>query len=256
MSNATATRPRLPPELTDRILDFAWNDRPTLRACSLVCKAWRSASQFHLFSVLAFEAPGSDIDARLQRLRAHPHLVAHVRILRFVETGVLSWDAFAQMLPQRLPALHPVSAAFVGRHAHHGVMHAFTAPQYASLRFLTLRGATFPSGSQFGEAMSPLGSLRLLELDPLLIASDDMPAAGDPVFQSRCILRVSLVGLHSLSALRQWLVRGGELGNIALSALSATVRDNNVDALHAIAASHQASLQMLRVTVADNSHGE
>ncbi|OCH94035.1 hypothetical protein OBBRIDRAFT_723682, partial [Obba rivulosa] len=39
----------LPPELTDRIIDFLYGDKYTLAACGLVCRAWVPASRFHLF---------------------------------------------------------------------------------------------------------------------------------------------------------------------------------------------------------------
>ncbi|KAJ7062298.1 hypothetical protein C8F01DRAFT_1252123 [Mycena amicta] len=39
----------LPPELTDHTLDFLHDDLPSLRTCSLVCRAWVPASRFHLF---------------------------------------------------------------------------------------------------------------------------------------------------------------------------------------------------------------
>ncbi|KAH9842557.1 uncharacterized protein C8Q71DRAFT_208310 [Rhodofomes roseus] len=38
----------LPPELTDYIIDFAWDDPPTLRSCTLTCRAWRPRSKLHL----------------------------------------------------------------------------------------------------------------------------------------------------------------------------------------------------------------
>ncbi|GJE96314.1 hypothetical protein PsYK624_125080 [Phanerochaete sordida] len=42
----------LPQELLDYVVDFLYDDFSTLRACSLVCQAWSSASSFHLFSKL------------------------------------------------------------------------------------------------------------------------------------------------------------------------------------------------------------
>ncbi|KAJ7343721.1 hypothetical protein DFH08DRAFT_701948, partial [Mycena albidolilacea] len=39
----------LPPELTDRIIDFLWDHQLDLRACSLVCSQWLPASRFHIF---------------------------------------------------------------------------------------------------------------------------------------------------------------------------------------------------------------
>ncbi|KAJ7196959.1 hypothetical protein GGX14DRAFT_375442, partial [Mycena pura] len=38
-----------PSELHDYTIDFLYNDRASLRACSLVCKSWTASSQYHLF---------------------------------------------------------------------------------------------------------------------------------------------------------------------------------------------------------------
>ncbi|OCH84290.1 hypothetical protein OBBRIDRAFT_741816, partial [Obba rivulosa] len=40
---------RLPPELTDTIIDFLHDDDAALRACSLTCRAWLRSSRTHLF---------------------------------------------------------------------------------------------------------------------------------------------------------------------------------------------------------------
>jgi hypothetical protein len=42
-------KPRLPPELTDRIIDHLHNSFPDLRACALVCRNWVKSCRFHLF---------------------------------------------------------------------------------------------------------------------------------------------------------------------------------------------------------------
>lgn len=39
-----------PPELSDRVIDEVWYDVDTLRACSLVCRAWRPRSQLNLLN--------------------------------------------------------------------------------------------------------------------------------------------------------------------------------------------------------------
>jgi len=44
--------PQLPPELTDRIIDFLWDDPAALHSCSLTARSWLSSSRFHLFSTL------------------------------------------------------------------------------------------------------------------------------------------------------------------------------------------------------------
>lgn len=42
----------IPSEISDYIIDFLHNDRPTLSLCSVVCKEWLPASRHHLFSSL------------------------------------------------------------------------------------------------------------------------------------------------------------------------------------------------------------
>ncbi|KAH9950198.1 hypothetical protein B0H21DRAFT_776768 [Amylocystis lapponica] len=41
--------PALPPELVDETIDHLWADPAALRACSLVCRAWRPSTRLHLF---------------------------------------------------------------------------------------------------------------------------------------------------------------------------------------------------------------
>ncbi|KZW00589.1 hypothetical protein EXIGLDRAFT_604304, partial [Exidia glandulosa HHB12029] len=51
----------LPPELCDRVIDFAHDDYRTLRACSLVCADWLPGSRHHLFSSLAVFQDADDV---------------------------------------------------------------------------------------------------------------------------------------------------------------------------------------------------
>ena len=44
--------PRLPVELTDRIIDFCHNDKRTLSNCALTHSSWLAASRFHLFHAI------------------------------------------------------------------------------------------------------------------------------------------------------------------------------------------------------------
>ncbi|EMD37825.1 hypothetical protein CERSUDRAFT_105714 [Gelatoporia subvermispora B] len=46
------TIPLLPPEVTDRIIDYLWADRTSLRNCALTCRAWSPVSRYHLFHTL------------------------------------------------------------------------------------------------------------------------------------------------------------------------------------------------------------
>ncbi|KAK7690551.1 hypothetical protein QCA50_005649 [Cerrena zonata] len=43
---------KLPPETVDRIIDHLFDDKPSLAACSLVCKQWEPAARFHLFHTI------------------------------------------------------------------------------------------------------------------------------------------------------------------------------------------------------------
>lgn len=42
----------LPPEMTDRIIDFLYDDRKALSICGQVCGRWVSASRYHLFATI------------------------------------------------------------------------------------------------------------------------------------------------------------------------------------------------------------
>ncbi|KAH9950680.1 hypothetical protein B0H21DRAFT_505065 [Amylocystis lapponica] len=42
--------PKLPPDVTDRIIDFLWNEQKALYCCALTCHGWLPCSRFHLFN--------------------------------------------------------------------------------------------------------------------------------------------------------------------------------------------------------------
>lgn len=59
---SSRVHPGIPPELSDRVIDFLHNDWAALKACSLTCKAWLPASRFHLWNrvVLRYSGDGTD----------------------------------------------------------------------------------------------------------------------------------------------------------------------------------------------------
>jgi hypothetical protein len=76
-------RARIAPEITDWIIDFLHNDRPTLEACSLICKAWLPARRFHLFSTFSlngFEATAAKLHALKLPLSTLPKCVRYTTI--------------------------------------------------------------------------------------------------------------------------------------------------------------------------------
>ncbi|OCH87681.1 hypothetical protein OBBRIDRAFT_735766, partial [Obba rivulosa] len=49
---AIARIANLPPELTDRIIDFLHDDTEALKSCSTVCHFWTPSTRYHLFRVV------------------------------------------------------------------------------------------------------------------------------------------------------------------------------------------------------------
>jgi hypothetical protein len=62
MTTGVKTKPALPNEIQDRILDFLYDSKPTLKACSLVCKTWVPTTRYHLFSKITLR--GRDARSR------------------------------------------------------------------------------------------------------------------------------------------------------------------------------------------------
>ena len=71
---------RLPPELTDRIIDFCHNDKATLSNCALTHSSWLAASRLHLFHTVTTTRAHQGRSRAIQlasivhkRRFAHPH---------------------------------------------------------------------------------------------------------------------------------------------------------------------------------------
>ncbi|OCH90080.1 hypothetical protein OBBRIDRAFT_826136 [Obba rivulosa] len=69
---------RIPPELTDRIIDFLHGDAPSLRVCCLTCRSWLPSSRFHLFYSVKLDA-ACKYQAFDQLLRCSPYLGPYVK---------------------------------------------------------------------------------------------------------------------------------------------------------------------------------
>ena len=98
---------RLPPELTDAIIDHLAHDRATLEACSLVCKAWAPRSQqlLHAKVHVTFRHLKTRVDAALPLSIAR--YVKAVFLYGRVEVGTQSverWNALS-----RFPNIHRFS---------------------------------------------------------------------------------------------------------------------------------------------------
>lgn len=74
-----ATGPRLPPELTDRVIDFLQYDLRALATCALTCRAWLPRSRHHMFrQVRLHYRSGQSFEALLAK---RPELGMQVREL-------------------------------------------------------------------------------------------------------------------------------------------------------------------------------
>lgn len=61
--------PRLPAELTDRIIDFCHNDKKALSNCALTHSSWLAASRFHLFYTITMTGVHEWTDQRATLLK-------------------------------------------------------------------------------------------------------------------------------------------------------------------------------------------
>jgi len=58
--------PRLPSELTDRIIDFCHNNKRTLSNCALTHSSWLAASRFHLFHTITTTGAYERVERAIQ----------------------------------------------------------------------------------------------------------------------------------------------------------------------------------------------
>ncbi len=78
-------RPHLPPELTDRIIDFLHNDHLALSRCSLTCSNWLPTSRLHRFRLVRLDH--KTVLSFHHQLSITPSIAAYVRVL-----VVVGWD--------------------------------------------------------------------------------------------------------------------------------------------------------------------
>ncbi|KAH7096561.1 hypothetical protein BKA62DRAFT_662692 [Auriculariales sp. MPI-PUGE-AT-0066] len=258
----------LPREIVDYIVGFLWDDKNTLRACSLASRVCRHAAQMQLFRTLIFRNPTGNPTHRLSMIAASSHIPTFIRHLYYAESALSEpWDDFARSMPSR------AGAALQLRTAHFAVSPAsetaiplrqfdvswpgmiLAATFWSKLSSLTLRGATFQNMGQLSRLVEPLQKLRFLELDPVVIHTDISAKVTDPVFNDVCNLRVSFVGMPSLAAMLPWLAAGAAKGNVSVQVLSVPLQTSDsrpLAQLFGCAGSGIAMLQLVAGTSARN----
>lgn len=85
----------LPPELTDRIIDFLHDDSAALKACSLTCRAWLPRSRFHKFNFIFLV--GRLLGRFTHLLRDYPHVGAYVDTMHLSVQSLAEVERFASI---------------------------------------------------------------------------------------------------------------------------------------------------------------
>ncbi|KAH9915314.1 uncharacterized protein B0H18DRAFT_1041953 [Fomitopsis serialis] len=147
-SNSTLGPPVMPPELTDRIVDFLHDDHAALKSCGLTCRPWLSAVRYHLYYAISLE------NTRLFRafsslLNRTPTLGQYVREIHLAMTEEL----------QRSDAL-PSIVAHLGRVRRLAL----------SGDILTVDQATFERFGPVQELALNLSSCKLSDVAALFLA--------------------------------------------------------------------------------------
>ncbi|KAK0199667.1 hypothetical protein DFS33DRAFT_1387977 [Desarmillaria ectypa] len=131
----------LPPEVLDQIIDYNYDDVPTLRSCALVCRLFLPSCRVHLFSevvlvhndIIVLGPKGCDIHGRLyscenflQLLEEAPWVAALVKVLELhggYGLGIRSRSLFTEHIymdiylpfilsPSKLPKLNHLSITY------------------------------------------------------------------------------------------------------------------------------------------------
>ncbi|KAH9915107.1 uncharacterized protein B0H18DRAFT_1042552 [Fomitopsis serialis] len=92
----------LPPELTDRIIDYLHKDTHSLRACALACRTWLPAARYHRFRVITVENSGGGKFTTFEKLLASSPAIGLI-----VETLRISFSTYKRL--SALPSLPAVS---------------------------------------------------------------------------------------------------------------------------------------------------
>ncbi|KAK0234316.1 hypothetical protein IW262DRAFT_145507 [Armillaria fumosa] len=97
---SASPQPIVPQELIDVIIDYLYNDHPSLRACARVSWSWSGRSQQLLFSRIVLtgrpwpDKPKSQTSAELflHLIESAPHIPSFVRHLHIIEGDIFEYD--------------------------------------------------------------------------------------------------------------------------------------------------------------------
>ena len=99
--------PTFPIELIEAIIDHFHSDKTSLKACSLVCKAWTSRARFHLFACLKLRRRDVETFINSSSRINIAHVVRHLRLRVSGGFWVTDSDPWDEIIP-RLVDFHNV----------------------------------------------------------------------------------------------------------------------------------------------------
>ncbi|KAJ7244402.1 hypothetical protein B0H12DRAFT_1220966 [Mycena haematopus] len=218
---------RYPTELHDYIIDHLHNDKRTLLACSLVCRAWSPSSRYHLFQNACtirvhrenFQdfcelLAGQRLNDYIGRLHLQSHHIHEFEMSQgtLIKYGPNDSFQFNQHLTRigRLPRLQSLHLDY-----HHDDIYpellAALAQNFASIRELEFTSMHFTSFTQFVQLVGSLPLLRRISLDRVLFydrrygqnPEDDIPKPS--YIPSNITDLVAHCGYDSTAPVLSWL---------------------------------------------------
>ncbi|KAJ7354016.1 hypothetical protein DFH08DRAFT_691821 [Mycena albidolilacea] len=187
---------RVPPELTDRIIDFLWDCQLDLCACSLVCRQWLPASRCHIFETIAI-CP----DSRLLALMQFPQSVVanHTRTLNFRLWLPDEIDIAAVRILRHLPNALNLRTVIVGAVPPSPAQF----PVVPLVEKLSLQHTKFASYNDFAEFLLKFTTLRELELGWISWEDFDYDVQCSRV--TPMLENLSIQGFEEAPDILQWL---------------------------------------------------
>ncbi|KAJ3557738.1 hypothetical protein NM688_g1305 [Phlebia brevispora] len=166
---------RLPQEISDMIIDFLHEDKQSLKTCSLVCRSWTDAAQYHIlytFRLIAEPKKGG-YTVQLRPLLEHP-VGSHIRELiltpgpsRYSPLSEFTIDVLLIVL-QSLPFLRSLSLSETGFvEANDHSTHGSRSFRLKKLDISWMWPASPGTSHGFQDVLSTFDDVRELNLGPI-----------------------------------------------------------------------------------------
>ncbi|KZT02349.1 uncharacterized protein LAESUDRAFT_662093 [Laetiporus sulphureus 93-53] len=210
--------PKFPQELVDMIIDYLWDDRPALMACSLTCRPLSNASRTHLFGEVCLEHEAACTSFE-QLVEQSPHFALHIRKLSIkcrhfchdlTYQPSSAWVAWIPALMAKLPRLEDLEFAFLdwSRLQFDAERTKMLSMHLARLRRLALSDIHFQHPSDVREILIAASNLQELLLFRIFFTcyGQGKPRSPPDVPIGRNLQRISLRATVLPLLLKDWLL--------------------------------------------------